>query len=226
VATDSTGTFNATISTNGLVAGNYPIAFAFLGDANHTPATGISQISVNAGTVSTQPAGKTQEAEFWASAKGQGLIRGFNGGIIHTELASWLATNFANLYGSGAGVNDLTGKTNADVSLLFQRIWRSSGDGAEAQVLTTALNIYATTTSLGGAQAVSYGFKISAGGQGSKTFNVRSYGAAVGVANNTTLTVYDMLRAVNSRAVNGVLYGGNKPLTASTKSLFDELNSI
>ena len=44
------------------------------------------------------------------------------------------------------------------------------------------------------------------------------------MANNTTLTVYALLAAVNTQAVNGALYGGNATLQAQAADLFDALN--
>jgi hypothetical protein len=44
------------------------------------------------------------------------------------------------------------------------------------------------------------------------------------VANNTTLTVYGLLVAVNSKAVHGVLYGGNATLPSECADLFSSLD--
>jgi hypothetical protein len=49
-------------------------------------------------------------------------------------------------------------------------------------------------------------------------------GAAFGVANNSTLTVYGLLAAVNKQAVNGVLYGGSATLQGQCADLFSSLN--
>ena len=57
-------------------------------------------------------------------------------------------------------------------------------------------------------------------------FSVGSWGAAVGVANNTKLNVFELLRAVNSQAKNGVLYNGNAQMQSLATNLFDELNTI
>jgi hypothetical protein len=56
------------------------------------------------------------------------------------------------------------------------------------------------------------------------TWNVGSSGAAFGVANNSTLTVLQLLNAANDRAVNGVLYGGNKALRDAANSVFSGIN--
>lgn len=171
-------------------------------------------------------AGKTQEAEFWHKSAGQSLLRSFNGGADRTELSTWLAGNFANLYGVNAGLSNLTGKTNAAVAAYFQDLWRIDHDGAAVQVLTTALNVYATTTSLGGVQGRSFGFAVSDAGLGARSFNVGDHGAAVGVPNRTKQNVFEMLRGVNAQARNGSLYNGDSRLSDAAAELFEDLNSI
>ena len=49
-------------------------------------------------------------------------------------------------------------------------------------------------------------------------------GAAFGVANGTTLNVYQLLLAVNRRAVNGVLYDGDAALRQMANDVFDGIN--
>ena len=87
-----------------------------------------------------------------------------------------------------------------------------------------ALNVYATTSSLGGSAGAAYGFTVSATGLGARLYNVGTDGAAFGVANNTTLNVYELLLAVNKKAVNGVLDGGDTTLQAQAADLFNSLN--
>jgi hypothetical protein len=87
-------------------------------------------------------------------------------------------------------------------------------------VLAVALNVYATTSLLGGSAGVAYGFTVSATGLGARSYNVGVFGAA----NNTTLNVYELLVAVNKPAKGGVLFGGNATLQARCADLFDALN--
>ena len=101
----------------------------------------------------------------------------------------------------------------------------------QAEVLAVALNVYATTTLLGGNAVnagVAYGFSVSATGLGADSFNVGSDGAAFGVANNTTKNVYELLLAVNNQASNGILYNG-KPMQSTLQGqagdLFNSLNT-
>ena len=107
----------------------------------------------------------------------------------------------------------------------YQTLFNMSGPKAQAQVLALALNVYATTSSLGGTAGAAYGFTVSAQGLGACSYNVGKDGAAFGVANNTTLTVYALLAAVNKKAANGVLYGGNMTWQAQCADLFSSLSA-
>jgi hypothetical protein len=81
--------------------------------------------------------------------------------------------------------------------------------------------------SLGGTAGTAYGFTVTTWGLGAYSYNVGSDGAAFGVNNNTTRTVYALLLAVNNQAVNGVLYSGKvnqAMLEAEVTDLFTSLN--
>jgi hypothetical protein len=88
-----------------------------------------------------------------------------------------------------------------------------------------ALNVYATTSALGGNAGAAYGFTVSGTGLGARSYNVGPDGAAFGVANNTTQNVYELLVAVNKKAVQGVLYNGDATLQAKCADLFNALNT-
>jgi hypothetical protein len=161
---------------------------------------------------------------FWHGNNGQALINSFNGGPTSTALANWLASSFPNLYGTKAGADNLTGKTNTQVAAFFQSLWALHHDNADVQVLATALNVYATTFSLGGTAGVAYGFLVTAEGLGAASVSVGWDGAAFGVANGTTLNVYELLAAVNQQAVNGVLFAANGQLSDKAEDLFEQIN--
>jgi hypothetical protein len=164
--------------------------------------------------------GYTASSNTYATA----TVSNFNGGPDATALANWLALTFPNLYGSGAGGKNLFGKSNADVAAFYLHLFDEHGAKLGAQVLTAALNVYATTLSLGGAAAQAYGFKVTAFGLGASSFNVGSDGAAFSVPNHTVLNVYQILAAVNKHAVNGVLYDGDAMLGDLANDLFEVLN--
>lgn len=189
---------------------------------------GLSGSTASNATIANlgQKAGKTREAEFWQESQGQTLLRNFNGGSSHSELGNWLAAYFPNLYGAEAGPSNLSSKSNAYIADFFKAQWRVGGDGVATQVLATALNVYATTSSLGGAQGGIYGFVVSSTGLGARNFDIGSAGAAVGVANNTKMNVFEMLRSVDKLAKNGIFYSGDRTLQSLAKGLFSKLNSI
>ena len=162
---------------------------------------------------------------FWHNKNGQALIISFNGGPTATALANWLAATFPNLYGASAGGNNLTGNTNAQVAAFYQHLFGLSAPKLDAQVLATALNVYATTSSLGGTAGVACGFVVTAAGLGNSACNVGACGAAFGVPNNATLTVLTLLEEANAQAVLGVLYNGNTTLRTQAATVFAGINS-
>jgi hypothetical protein len=192
-----------------------------LGYTTSATATGTASVA-NLG-LGVQP-GLTGGIGFWQSTHGQALINSFNDGSTSTALSAWLAASFPNLYGTSAGSHNLTGKTNAQVAAFYLNLFNLPLPKADAQVLAVALNIYATTNSLGGTAGTAYGFTVSATGLGARSYNVGQDGAAFSVANNTTLNVYQLLRAVNKKAVNGVLYNGDATLQGQAADLFGALN--
>jgi hypothetical protein len=164
--------------------------------------------------------GLTGGSGFWNNKNGQRLIDSFNGGPDSTALSTWLATTFPNLYGADEGIYDLTGASNTQVAAFYQSLFALPGSNLQADMLATALNVYATTQSLGGTAAETYGFQVTATGLGADSFNVGTDGAAFGVANNTILNVYELLEAVSQQAFNNV----GTTLQKEANDLFDALN--
>lgn len=89
----------------------------------------------------------------------------------------------------------------------------------------TAPAVYVTNEILNpehvGAQ---YGFLIAGNGVGTATFHVGTNGDAFGVANNTVMTVMDLLLAVDAQTVNGVLYNGNTAKRNTANAVFGAIN--
>jgi hypothetical protein len=95
----------------------------------------------------------------------------------------------------------------------------------DAQVLATALSVYATNATLDNTQvAAAYGFTVSGYGVGTAMVNVGSNGDACGVANNTTTTVMDLLLATDAQAINGLLYDGNTTKRNEANTVYSVLN--
>jgi hypothetical protein len=162
---------------------------------------------------------------FWANL-GQTLIQNFNvtGSVTSpTALGNWLATNFVNLYGANSA-NNLAGDTNSQVAAFFMQLYNNPAQKAAAAVLATALNVYATTTSLGGTAAAAYGFTVTDAGLGATSLNVGSYGAAFGVANNSTLTVWNLLTATNALSNTGTLYNSLSSLLTEAFNMYTAIN--
>ena len=111
------------------------------------------------------------------------------------------------------------------MAALFQQDFVQKGVKLDAQVLATALSVYATSVTLDPTQAAaSYGFTVSGDGAGTATANVGSNGDAFGVANNSTLMLMDLLLAADAQAVNGVLYGGNAAERNEANAVFSAVN--
>jgi hypothetical protein len=223
VITGSNSSFTVCGSHTYGAAGSYAVNVQ-ISNPNTQSATTSDPASVT-GLGRGVTSGMTAGIGFWDNKNGQALIDSFNGGATATALGNWLAASFPNLYGAGAGANSLASKTNAQVASYFQAMFALGGTQCQAQVLATALNVYATTSSLGGDAGAAYGFAVSATGLGARSYNVGKDGAAFGVANNTTLNVYELLVAVNKRAKSGVLYGGNATLQAQCANLLNALNT-
>jgi hypothetical protein len=121
--------------------------------------------------------------------------------------------------------NDLAGQSNAYIAALFQSDFVVKGVKLDAQVLATALAVYATSVTLDPTQvAASYGFVVSGDGVGAANWNVGSNGDAFGVANNTTMTVMGLLLATDDQAINGLLYNGNAARRNEANAVYSALN--
>ncbi|HUB33327.1 MAG TPA: hypothetical protein VMA31_09870, partial [Bryobacteraceae bacterium] len=142
---------------------------------------------------------------FWQNSDGQNLITGANGGWYSHNLANWLATQFPYLYGSRSS-NDLTNKTNQDVANLYMSFFGESSK-TDAQIMSAALSCYFTSSQLGGNSGGQWGFNSSSNGTGSKYYNVSSYGSAIGLSNNQSYTVMQLLQQCNTSKQNGTYNG-------------------
>jgi streptogramin lyase len=167
--------------------------------------------------------GQTAGIGFWNNKNGQALINALpvvtnaNGSV--TSVANWLAATLPSTFGS------LAGRSNAYVAALFQQDFVMKGVKLDAQLLATALSVYATNTALDPTKvAATYGFTVSGDGAGTAKANVGSNGDAFGVANTTTLTLMDLLLAADAQAVNGVLYNGNTTKRNEANNVFSAVN--
>jgi len=155
---------------------------------------------------------------FWANL-GQTLIKNFGGSSTSTALGNWLSSTMPNVFGGTL----LGNKTNTTVAAKYMSFYNVSGQQNQAQVMATALNVYASTLGLGGSAGTSFGFNVTAAGLGAADFQVGSNGAAFGVANNSTITVDQMLTEVNSKSSNDVLYKG---VSSLLNDCYNELGQV
>lgn len=175
---------------------------------------------------SAETRGQSATIGFWQNRNGQALIRSFDGGGASTRLGDWLAATLPNVFGTGAGDRNLAGQRNDVVAAAYQSRFLVKGMKLDAQLMATALSVYATSCTLGGACSGRYGFLVSEYGLGICTYNVRNNGAAFGASNNTVLTVMDLLIRADAQAVNGTLYSSNATLRTMANSVFDAINSL
>jgi hypothetical protein len=103
-------------------------------------------------------------------------------------------------------------------------LFAAKGQKLEAQVFSVALATYVTDSDLAGTYASRYGFEVTSAGTGSATFNIGASGTAFGVANDTVMTVLEILRATNARSTGGVLYNGVQSLKNLANSVYDGIN--
>jgi len=132
--------------------------------------------------------GDTATIGFWHNKNGQALIKATPNS---PALGNWLAGNYPCLY------SGLAGKSNNDIAAYFLSLFNVTGQKTYAQILAVALATYETDSDLSGNVAVKYGFNVSTTGTGAKLFNVGSYGTAIGLSNNTSYTVLQLLEAAN-----------------------------
>jgi len=207
------------IGTQGGVVGNDQFSNIAL-----TPGTiGINNNFGERPTTAVQlSTGMTATIGFWHNKNGQALINSLNGSSNSTALGNWLAASFPNMYGATAGANALAGKSNAYVASYFLQLFSAKGQKLEAQVLAVAFATYVTDSDLaGGIMARGYGFIVNTAGTGIATYNVGANGAAFGVANNTILSIMDILNRINERSRKGVLWDmdGNSVLSSAEQVL-------
>jgi serine/threonine protein kinase len=191
-------------------------------------AAGVNALNYNFGErpAATGPLQKGQTAGigFWNNKNGQALIKALNGGT-GTQLGDWLAKTFPHMFGQYSGSNNLAGQNNASVATFFQSRFVVHGQKLDAQVLATALAVYVTDPTLDNTGVgTQYGFVVGGNGVATATYNVGSNGAAFGVADNTTMTVMDLLLAADAQAVNGVLYNGNTTKRNMANNVFSAIN--
>jgi hypothetical protein len=187
-----------------------------------TSASGCSSTCSQSVQVTPKPplislgGGDTATIGFWHNKNGQGLILGAPNS---PALANWLASNFPCMYGN------LAGKPNTAVASLFLTDFGVKGQKTYAQILGGALACYFTSSNLGGGSAsAKFGFNVTPGGTGAKVFNVGSLGTTIGLQNNTSYTVLQILQAANAsiNCSNGTF---SPAVFNALNTIFDGINT-
>jgi hypothetical protein len=202
-----------TISTGGTISGTPTVSGTFsyvirVADKNGNAGTVTCSITIAPPvfiTGSPVGTGDTATIGFWNNKNGQYLISIANGGGNSTAMANWLATQLPYLCGASAGTSNLTGKKNSDVAALFIAYFKGGATKTNAQIMAAAIAVFITSTNLSGtdanmvAQRAKFRFNSSTGGTGVKTWNVGSYGTAIGLVNNQSYTVLQLLAQASLR---------------------------
>ncbi|HEX5400130.1 MAG TPA: hypothetical protein VFY06_13880 [Verrucomicrobiae bacterium] len=157
--------------------------------------------------------GDTAPIGFWHNRNGQALIYSLNGGPASTQLGTWLANHYGRLFGN------LNGQPNSVVAAQYLACFNMKGPKTCAQVMATALAVYATSPALaGGDMAAAYGFNVSDLGTGARSYDIGPFGSILGLSDDTPYTVAQLLQAADANCpFNAEVY---KALNA----LFDDIN--
>ena len=165
----------------------------------------------------------------WHNANGQAVINSFGctsstgTSSAGMTLGQWLYCNFWNLFPHCAS------KTNAQVAADFQTAHSLVGlqGNTYAKAFSVPLGCCASTIGLCfNSTAAQCGFIATVGGLGEETYNVGNNGAAFGVPNGTTLTVFDVMQTANANynPVTGLFYGGDATRTNELNNVLDGID--
>jgi hypothetical protein len=168
--------------------------------------------------------GDTATIGFWHNKNGQAVINCVNGGSTSTSLGNYLASTYPSLFGAGVGsLGNLAGKTNAEIAAIYlgSTYFGASGQKVNAQILAVALATYVTSSALSGPTncGADFGFNFSVNGIGVKTYNVGPYGTAIGLQNNTSYTIFQLLQAANAQKAAGTFNAD------AFNAIFDGINT-
>jgi hypothetical protein len=211
------------ISGTPTASGTFPYTITVT-DSNHVSGTKVCSITVQPPSVSytTISTGDTATIGFWNNKNGQYILSILDSGNPPQKIGAWLASQYPGLYGS------LANATCAQVAAQFQTYFRVSGTPkVYAQIMGGAIASYVTNTAVSGAAPAlvaartKFGFNSSVGGTWTKLYNVGSYGTAIGVANNSSWTVAQLLNMASTRKANGTF---TTAVSNAFNSIFDGIN--
>jgi hypothetical protein len=231
------GNHTYTVSTASESApGLYSWTVSYSGDPNNNTAQGQQNAAEQVTILDKVVKNEAATMAFWAGASGQALLQTYG-----AELGNWLGgtSGWTNLFGN------LNGATGAQIAAYFLTAKNASAGlvgSLYAQALTTALNVWVTTTGLGWNTSsngpTTYGFQQGFGGVGlgSVYDNLGSQGASFGSSNNTFQTVNALLSYLNSKTVRTggsyttlptfLFYGSDANLENGADNVLNRVNQI
>ncbi|HLJ97664.1 MAG TPA: hypothetical protein VKU02_31170, partial [Gemmataceae bacterium] len=220
--TTSGDTFTISGTHTYAAAGSYFLAVAI----DHEGVRTLVSSPATVGSIDAfVPAGMIKPISFWEGLQGQELARRFGATANGQSLGQWLAMTFPDLYGGGNSAPNLGAFTNSQIGSYYQSLFLvSKGVGLDAEVLATALEVFTTTTSLGGSVGQSYGFTVNAFGLAAYDWNIGSNGSAFGASNFTVFDVFQILATTNDSAVSGEPWGTNTFLRDEGLSVYMGIN--
>jgi PKD repeat protein len=218
----SGGTFTASGTHTYAAAGNYTVVATVNHEGNITTVQDTVTVSSLGQFV---PAQMVKPVSFWEGLQGQQLVRSFGLTSGGQTLGQWLASTYPKLYGGSNGAPNLGPFTDGQIGGYYQSLFLASkGQGLDAEVLATALEQFATTSSLGGAAGQNFGYTVNDDGLGAYSWNVGTSGQAFGVPNLTILDVYQILLAANNNGAGGEPWDSNVTLRNQASAVFHAIN--
>jgi hypothetical protein len=211
------------ISGTSSVSGTFPYTITVT-DSNHVSGTKLCSITVQPPAVSytTVGTGDTATIGFWNNKNGQYILSILDSGNPPQKIGAWLASQYPGLFGN------LANATCSDVSAQFRTYFRVSGTPkVYAQIMAGAIASYVTNTAVSGTDPAlvsartKFGFNSSVGGTWNKLYNVGSNGAAIGVPNNSSWTVAQLLNRASTMKASGSF---TTAVSNAFNSIFDGIN--
>ena len=167
--------------------------------------------------------GDTASIGFWQNKHGQQLINQLD---ESGALTAWLLGNFNNIFDQ-ADFDEYGGSVSDFYKSEFFKMKLKGTPKVDAQFMATALATFATSSSLSNGSGSDFGFNLTTLGIGNIVINVGDSGAAFGTADDTDMTIMDVLLATNRLTASGAdaLYDGARDLD-NDNQVDDTLGSL
>lgn len=199
--------------------GTYQWDATYSGNTYNTSASDVNDPDEQVVVTATVSKGGCATTSFWCGGSGQNLIKCLNSGSSCTNLGNWLAATCPNLFGN------LANCSNSQVASYCNTLNNgNSNQKACGQVLSTAISCYVTNSNCAGNAGQSYGFTISSGGSGLCSYNVGSNGSGLGLSNNQSYTLVNLLTTIDSQCQNGQFSSNNGSAQNAANAICNGIN--